>query len=126
MLLFLLGACDSNETGEQEFPHAQPWPLATLDQVKSPSIVPDSLNVIAYVIRKYSCPEGDNCFAGSFIELSEIKKPELFPEYETLNLKINPPETNVNREYIFSIRINSLPGSPLGYMLELVGFDLNE
>ena len=126
VLLLSISGCDSNDVAEQDFPHSRLWPLATLAQVKSPVVVPDSLNVVAYVVHKYSPSGSDNDQPNAFIQLAEIRNPEISSHYDTLKLHPNPQEIELNREYVFSIIINPNPGSPLGYRLELAGFDRNE
>lgn len=118
-------SCDSGESGAKDYPSAMDWRRVPLSEVKHPVIIPDSLNLVAYVVRKNVCPYDWYCFAPDSIVLSETINYGGVDLEQSMSVRSFPvPDFQIGAKYVFSFRIVSRPNRSTGYALNGIGYDL--
>jgi len=98
----------------------------TLYELRNNAIVPDTLNVAVYVVKRFICPPCCLCFVADNIVIADTRNPAL-PE-EGLQLFVNNPgQFAVGRKYKMSFEILYEPTfGPLPRLIRrftLLGYD---
>lgn len=122
-LLMLSSGCDSTGAGDEGYPSAMDWPEVSLAELKYPNSAPANVNVVAYVILIFDCPEEDICEGADGLLLSETMYHGDIDWNTSVTVDAEPSQFRIGSKYRLSIRISGPSGTGRYFGRKLEGYD---
>ncbi len=122
-LLFVSSACDWADSSGIDYPGAKDWREVSLAELKYPDSAPDKVNVVAYVILIFECPDGWNCESPDGLLLSETMYRGDIDWDMSVEVRARPHGFRIGSKYRLSVKITGGSATGQYFTRQLEGYD---